>query len=99
MEPAPGMSLAEESEGPLVRAAQYVRMSTEHQKYSSSSTLHRRPKPKSIVSARARTTEVVANAERALMRRGEARLAASDGVGLGARPSLNDVGSGAAVAG
>ena len=28
------MSLAEESEGPLVRAAQYVRMSTEHQKYS-----------------------------------------------------------------
>src|SRR6202020_88348 len=34
LEPAPGMSLAEESEGPLVRAAQYVRMSTEHQKYS-----------------------------------------------------------------
>lgn len=28
------MSLAEESEGPPVRAAQYVRMSTEHQKYS-----------------------------------------------------------------
>ena len=34
MEPAPGMSLAEESEGPPVRAAQYVRRSTEHQKYS-----------------------------------------------------------------
>src|SRR6202020_1459332 len=34
LEPAPGMSLAEESEGPPVRAAQYVRMSTEHQKYS-----------------------------------------------------------------
>jgi hypothetical protein len=28
------MSLAGDSEGPLVRAAQYVRMSTEHQKYS-----------------------------------------------------------------
>ncbi len=28
------MSLAEESEGPPVRVAQYVRMSTEHQKYS-----------------------------------------------------------------
>jgi DNA invertase Pin-like site-specific DNA recombinase len=34
LEPAFGMSLAEESEGPPVRAAQYVRMSTEHQKYS-----------------------------------------------------------------
>ena len=34
MERAPGMSLAEQSEGPPIRAAQYVRMSTEHQKYS-----------------------------------------------------------------
>ena len=34
MERAPGMSLAKQSEGPPVRAAQYVRMSTEHQKYS-----------------------------------------------------------------
>src|SRR5271166_4630715 len=32
VERAPGISLA--SEGPRVRAAQYVRMSTEHQKYS-----------------------------------------------------------------
>jgi len=31
---APGMSLVEQSEGPPIRAAQYVRMSTEHQKYS-----------------------------------------------------------------
>ena len=34
MERAPGMSLVEQSEGPPIRAAQYVRMSTEHQKYS-----------------------------------------------------------------
>jgi DNA invertase Pin-like site-specific DNA recombinase len=34
VERAPGMSLVEQSEGPPIRAAQYVRMSTEHQKYS-----------------------------------------------------------------
>ena len=34
MERAPGISLAEQSEGPPVRAAEYVRMSTERQKYS-----------------------------------------------------------------
>jgi DNA invertase Pin-like site-specific DNA recombinase len=34
VKPAAGIPLPEESEGPPVRAAQYVRMSTEHQKYS-----------------------------------------------------------------
>jgi len=34
VESAPGMSSAEEFKGPRVRAAQYVRMSTDHQKYS-----------------------------------------------------------------
>ena len=34
MERAPGMPSAEQSGRPPVRAAQYVRMSTEHQKYS-----------------------------------------------------------------